>query len=57
MLSTEIALNFIKLYFTCDKKAELTHSQNLEEDSVVSSLAHALDKQMLNNQDQVIMTS
>ena len=54
MLSTEIALNLINCILHVDKK-QFHQSQKLKEDSLVTSLA--LGKQLLTNQDQVIMPS
>ena len=51
MLSTEIGLNLNCISYV-DKK-QFHQSQNLEEDSLVTSLA--LDNKLLTNQDQVIM--
>ena len=51
MLSTEIGLNLNCI--SCVDKKQFHQSQNLEEDSLVTSLA--LDKKLLTNQDQVIM--
>ena len=53
-LPTEIERNLIKLYVYEDKK-QFNQSQNMEEHSLVTSLA--LDKPLLTNQDQVIMPS